>query len=1003
MSEHNDRKRRNRRKANKKTSVNKSIKITLLVLLILIVMAGGTLAGIVLSMVKAAPEIDPSQINLDLSHTSSILDLEGNLIEKIETAEFRTFVSINRMPKHLKQAFIAIEDERFFDHRGVDPKGIVSSALENLKADGIVRGASTITQQLVKNVYLTPEKKWSRKVQEAYLALQVDRALSKEQILEAYLNRNFFGQNAYGVQEAAQTYFSKDVEELTLAESALLAGVVKSTQQFQPYYRVRPEEFDPEKHYEVGETNVLGEKYILVFNERSEERQKVVLRKMLDLGMITEAQYEEAKNEDIKSHLKPGQKKTADITSYFADFVKTEVMDALVEKLGYTKEEAEEELFTGGLQIYSTIDVELQKDLEYTYEKFSEILVGNTDRVRGPILIKWSQDRAGNLLDDNKRIIYYRKDNLLDEDYNLIIENGTYKLHENGDLTIKNKKLDIYPKHIDIADYYTIDEGKNLVTHDVGSIVIPEGEFHVGEDGELTIKKAFLDKSEDFYNFDDNNNLLINERYFSISKEGVRQPQSANVIMDYRTGHIKAIIGGRDADGSRVLNRAAHARRQPGSAIKPISVYLPALDNGYTAATTIDDLPYYNEKGELKPRNWYSGYKGIQTLRRSVEQSINVNSVKTVEGIGFKTSMAYLEKMGIINKDNPEKDNFVTREEDNVRNDENTAALALGGMTKGLTPLELTAAFGAIANDGVFVEPIAFTKVLDRNGNLLIDNVPKETTVVSPQVAYIMKDILRSTVTNGLSSRARIANMAVAGKTGTTQDRADIWFVGFTPHYVSGLWIGNDSPLISLNRDSTTAAMYWQYIMNRIHKDLEKIPNFDRPDGLTSANICTQSGLLATPLCKKDPRGVIRSEIFAPGTAPKSHCDVHVEVAICKVTGKVATEFCPEDEVEMKVFVKRTPPYDPSENNNIKPDDYGYQVPTKECDIHDESSLPPEEDDSKDEDEQNGNGGENGENGNGEGQDSNDKNGDNGDKNNQDNNGQTNGNGPVEGEPGNKD
>ncbi|HLS52626.1 MAG TPA: biosynthetic peptidoglycan transglycosylase, partial [Tissierellaceae bacterium] len=189
MSEHNDRKRRNRRKANKKTSVNKSIKITLLVLLILIVMAGGTLAGIVLSMVKAAPEIDPSQINLDLRHTSSILDLEGNLIEKIETAEFRTFVSINRMPEHLKQAFIAIEDERFFDHRGVDPKGIVSSALENLKADGIVRGASTITQQLVKNVYLTPEKKWSRKVQEAYLALQVDRALSKEQILEAYLNR----------------------------------------------------------------------------------------------------------------------------------------------------------------------------------------------------------------------------------------------------------------------------------------------------------------------------------------------------------------------------------------------------------------------------------------------------------------------------------------------------------------------------------------------------------------------------------------------------------------------------------------------------------------------------------------------------------------------------------------------------------------------------------------------------------------------------------------------
>lgn len=956
-------------------------------------MTGGILGGIVLSMVKAAPEIDPHKINMDLSHTSSILDLEGNLIEKIETAEFRTFVKINQIPDHLKKAFIAIEDERFYDHPGVDLKGIVGSAFQNLKADGIVRGASTITQQLVKNVYLTPDKKWSRKIQEAYLALQVDRALSKEQILEAYLNRNFFGQNAYGVQEAAQTYFSKDVEELTLAESALLAGVVKSTQQFQPYYRVKPEEFNSEIHYEVGEADILGEKYILVFNEKSTERQKVVLNKMLALGMISEEECNAAKNEDIKTNLKPGQKKTADIASYFTDFVKTQVIDSLVHKLGYTKEHAEEMVFAGGLQIYSTIDVHLQQELEYAYDNFTEILVGNTSRRKNPILVKWNLDKAGNMLDDEKKLVFYRQDNLLDEDYNLIIEKGTYELHDNGDITINNKKLNIYPKHVDIADFYTIDEGKNLVTHDVGSIVIPEGEFEVGEKEELIIKKAFLDKSEGFYNLDDKGNLIIASRYFFVSKKGIRQPQSANVILDYRSGHIKAIMGGRDVDGSRVLNRATNARRQPGSSIKPISVYLPALDNGYTAGTTIDDLPYYNAKGELKPRNAYSGYRGIQTLRQSVEQSINVNSVKTVESLGVGTIFKYLEKMGIIDKDSPESDSIVTRQENGDHNDENTAALGLGGMTKGLTPLELTAAYGAIANDGVFIEPIAFTKVLDRDGNLLIDNTPKETVVVSPQIAYILKDILRTTVTDGIGSRARISNMAVAGKTGTTQDKADIWFVGFTPHYVSGVWIGNDSPKVTLTESSTTASIYWQYIMNRIHKDLEKISGFSRPDGIVTARICTQSGLLATDLCEKDPRHVVKTEIFAKGTVPRAYCEMHVEVPICTISGKLANEFCPEDEVEMRVFIKRDPPYDPKKNSNIIPRDFEYQLPTEECDEHDKNTfIPPEpdEDIDDDDDDDNGNGNENG-NSNGNGSENGNSNG------NGNNNGNENGNGNGEG------
>ncbi len=932
MSENNDKKTKK-----KKKSFSKALKIFIIVLLVLSVIAGGAVIGIVLSIVKDAPEIDINEINSSLNHTSSIYDNGGNLLEKIDAAEFRTFVTLDKMPKHLKDAFISIEDERFYDHHGVDPKGILSAALENVKAGRTVRGASTITQQLVKNITQMKDKTLSRKITEAYLAMKMERSLHKDQILEAYLNRNFFGQNAYGVQEAAQTYFSKDVGDLTIAESAILAGIVKSTNQFQPYIRVKPENFDSTKHYQVGEADILGERYILVFNEESVARQKLVLKKMLELEKISKAEYEEALNQDIKTSLKPGQKKMSDITSYFSDYVKSQVIETLIDKLGYSKEKAEELLFTGGLQIYSTIDIGLQKQLEDVYENFTEILVGNTNNIRGPVLIDWRLNKAGNIVDEAGNIIYYKQNNLLNEDYHLIIENGTYSIKDNGDIIIDNKKLTVYPKHIDIGDYYRIDDRKNLVTHTVGSIVIPEDEFRLGEKRELIITKKYLDKTEGFYSIDKNNNLLINEKYFYRSKDGIVQPQSASVIIDYRTGHIKSIMGGRDVDGTRILNRATNSQRQPGSVIKPLAVYLPALDNGFTAASAFDDIPNY-VNGKLWPRNVYSGYRGIHTLRKAVEQSVNVISVKVLESVGIKTSMSYLEKLGIINSEYPEKDNFVTSLENRRVNDENLSALALGGMTKGLTPLEITAAYGAIANDGIFVEPIAFTKILDKDGNMLIDNIPKETIVVSPQIAYIMKDILRTTITDGFAQRAKLSNMVVAGKTGTTQNKADIWFVGFTPYYVSGVWIGNDSPKITLTQSSLTAAKLWQHIMTKAHDGLESKTSFPRPDGIVTANICTQSGLLPTELCTRDPRGVIRPEIFAQGTVPKSHCSTHVEVTIDKVTGKIANEYCPLENIETRVFIQRTPPYIPSEHGGITPSDFKYNAPTETCTEHDSST-----------------------------------------------------------------
>lgn len=930
----------NKRKVEKNKKKNKGWKIFFLILIMVFIVATGAVGGIVVSIAKDAPKIDPTNIEALLNQTSFILDEDGHVIEKIQmkTGEYRTIVGLNKIPEHLQNAFIAIEDERFKTHMGVDPKGIVSAVVDNIKSGSLTgRGASTITQQLARNLYLTNEKQLDRKIKEAYLALQIEKALTKDQILEAYLNRIYLGQGAYGVQAAAQTYFSKDVDQLTIAESALLAGVVKSTAKYSPYKTLKPEDFNSQNHYEVGQLDILGEKYIAVYNEEAVNRQKIVLGKMKQLGYINDEEYETALNEDIKTALKPGRKKITGISSYFTDYVKSQVINTLVNELGYTRDEAEKELFTGGLKIYSTMDVNLQHKIENIYDNFTQILFGDPSKTKGPILVDWSLDRNKNIIDEYKKIIYYNQGNILDSEYNLVLEKGTFELTNDG-LIITNKKLAPYKNNIDVGDYYTIDEKKNLVTHTMGSLALSDGAYTKGDNGEVIISSRFLNESKDFYSIDNNGNLLISSKYFFRSKDGIVQPQSATVIMDYRTGQIKALVGGRDIEGNKLLNRATSSQRQPGSSIKPIAVYLPALDNGFTAASVIDDTPYYNHNGELWPRNWYKGYTGLNTLRRSVQQSINVNSVKLLEAVGIDTSKEYLTRMGIINKDNPSEDSFVERTENKSNNDENLSALGLGGMTKGLTPLEITAAYGAIANQGTYNEPISFTKILDKDGNVIYEGNPHKNKVVSPEVAYIMTDILKSTVNEGIAGRARLSKMPAAGKTGTTTDQADIWFVGYTPYYVTGVWIGNDSPAIKLSKGSSMAAQLWNNIMTKAHEGLE-YKNFESPGNIVTAEICTQSGKLATELCARDPRGsTIRKEIFVKGTEPKDFCDTHIELSIDKTTNKIANEYCPPESVETRVFIKRDPPYNPEDHGGIAPKDYEFTAPTEECDIHNQEN-----------------------------------------------------------------
>ncbi len=942
MDNKNNKKSKNK-KSKKGQTIWKSIKILLIIILMVGIIAGGALVGIVVSILGDIPTIDPTTINA-LDQTSTIYDSEGNLIEKIQAHEFRTIVKLNEMPKHLRLAFISIEDERFYDHIGIDPKGIIASAVDNIKAGYIVRGGSTITQQLVKNVYLDKDKEWDRKIKEAYLAIKMEKDyLTKDQILEAYLNRVNLGQNAYGVQEAAQTYFSKDVGDLSIAESALIAGIVKSPSRFSPYKTVRPENFDSTEYYEVAQLEILGEKYFAVYNEEAVDRQKLILKKMFELGHISEEEYNLALNENIKFRLKPGQKKIEGISSYFVDYVKTQVEEALMDRFGYTLEEAQHEIFTGGLKIYTTIDIDLQRQLEEVYDNFTEVLLGDLEKVKAPALIDWRLDGAKNIIDENRSIIFHEQNNLFTEDFDLIIEDGSYEFRDNK-LYIKNKKLTHYPKHIDISDYYRIDDKKNLVTHTVGSIILPEGKFYLSDKNEIAIDKAYIDDNEDFYRIDENNNLLINERYFYRHNAGIVQPQSATVFLDYRTGKIKALVGGRDIEGTRILNRATESQRQPGSAMKPLGVYLPALDNGLTAASVIDDIPYYVD-GDLWPRNWYKDrYRGIYSLRKSVENSSNIAAVKFLDLVGIQTVIPYMEKLGIISKTHPESDSFVRASENRVTNDENRSSLGLGGMTNGITPLELTAAYGAIANGGVYIEPTTFTKIEDKRGNVLIDNVPRENTVVSPQVAYIMADILRTTVSDGIAGRASLNNMIVGGKTGTTQNQADIWFVGFTPYYATGVWIGNDAPKITLTQSSSSASKFWAHLMTKAHEGLESKTSFDRPDGIINVNICNQSGKLPTELCTLDPRGsTVRSEIFVKGTEPKEHCDAHVEADIDITNGKLANEYCPEENIETKIFVQTMPPYIPADNAGLIPIDFHFRLPLGYCEEHDEFTVVPDE------------------------------------------------------------
>ncbi len=931
----------------------KTIKIIFFVIAILVIFIGIAGYSFVSKVVKDAPEIDATQMDTLLSEHSIIYDAKGDEFEIIQTLEFRDIIEINRVPVHVKKAFIAIEDERFERHKGIDLKRIIGALIIDIKEKAPVQGASTITQQLIKNLYLQDEidrqdlmNDIKRKIKEAYLAINLEKSLTKDQILQTYLNTINLGQGAYGVQAAAKTYFDKNIEELTIGESALIAGITKNPSRYAPYLLQLAENIEENNKNLIGYIHLIGNRYGVLYNSNSSERQKLVLSKMKELGFITEKEYETALKEDIKGKLKPREKENREIMSFFSDLVKKEVIEILVNN-GMNPKKAKRKLYTGGLRIYTTLDVDMQKKVEGVYENFGKILVGNIEKRTTPILTEWARyngrrgnlDRNQNLVDQSGNILYYKRDNLLTENNNAIIQKENFAL-EDGTLKMMRNKFNIYKGYISLKGFYSIDDKKNLVFHQGGIIDIAPNNYTIKDDNWICISKEFLKQNHDFYKIDDEENLLIVPKYFEIDEKGMVQPQSALVILEHSTGKIRAIVGGRDITGKKVLNRATEGYRQPGSTIKPLAVYLPALDNGYTAASVIDDIPHFTAGGRLWPRNWYSGYRGLTSIRRIAVNSMNVATVKLLEEIGIETSMKYLERLGVISKNNPSKDSFVSHDENKYVNDENPAALGLGGFTRGLSPLTVTAAYGAIANDGVYIKPTTIEKILDTSGKVHYTYDPEETIVVEPEIANIMTDILKDVVSYGTGTRASLypgnRKIPVAGKTGTTSAKADAWFAGYTPYYASAVWIGNDIPQLNLTDGSKMAAIFWKEVMLKIHEDLPE-KDFKMSDNLIRKTVDMDTGGPATRLTGRDQRGNrARSEYFAPGTAPKANSISRVQLRVDKTSNKLATPYCPEEEVVVRTFIKTNPSYIPWRHGGYVPSDFAYRVPLQKCDLHHE-------------------------------------------------------------------
>ncbi len=700
-------------------------RLAVLFLGLVVLVALGAGLGLLFASVRDMPALSPEL--LESGAATMIYDKDGNLVTQIGIKN-SVPVELKRVPEHVKNAFLGIEDPNFYQHHGISLRGIARATWSDITSRSIREGGSTITQQLVKMSFLNPEQKFKRKIQEIFLAFQVERRYTKDEILAMYLNNLYLGEGAYGVQAAAQTYFGKDVEELELEEAALLGGLPQAPSAYSPFR-------DP---------------------QAALNRRNAVLDSMAKNNFITESQANEAKEKELKLETKELSQRQYPYP-YFLDYV----TDKLVEKYGET------EVFKGGLKVYTTLDPKVQQYAEAAMSRSTNFPSSKTDAT------------------------------------------------------------------------------------------------------------------------------------------GILQPQGAVVVLDPRTGFIKALVGGREHTQKRQWNRAIQTSRQPGSAFKPIAAYGPAIEyKGLGPASVVDDVPV--KYGSYEPRNYDGNYRGLITLRTALTNSVNIAAVKImVDTVGIGNAIKFAAGLGI--KLDPLN---------------HGASMALGGLHQGVTPLQMAAAYGAFANQGTYIEPTVITRVEKQDGVILEQTIPNQRQVMKASTAYLITDMLKSVVESGTGTGAQIGRPA-AGKTGTTDDGVDIWFVGYTPELVTSVWIGYDSPTgMPQAYGSTYPARIWQEIMSKALKDTP-VKGFTSPTGIVTAPVDNKSGLLPGP---NTPGDSLVTDIFAEGTVPKETDNVHVFTEVCAASGQLPNEYCPDRVIKPLVQLPYTVP------SSVL--DFNLRVPTESCTLH---------------------------------------------------------------------
>ena len=782
-----------------------SLKTILILVLVLIVIGGAAALGIAKGIIDSAPDISLEDV-VPTGHYSTVYYDDGKEeITKLTGAGAnRESVKIKDIPLHLQQAFIAIEDSRFYEHNGIDSKGIVRAFVVGISKGRFSEGASTITQQLIKNNVLTTwtgestfVEKLTRKIQEQYLAVKLEQQVQeegkdKDWILENYLNTINLGSNTLGVQSASEKYFGKDVSELTLSESAVIAGITKNPYGYNP----------------------------IRFPEKNAERREKVLNDMLEQGYITQRQYGEAMADNVYERIASYNVETpASVNSYFVDALIDDVLNDLIEK-GYTETEAYNAIYRGGLSIHSTQNKDMQTIAEEEVENESNY----------PMKPQYSFNLSFQVKKADGTIKNYSHQTMLSH---------YKKVKNDDDFTINYASEE--------KCYEAIEKYKQDVLAEGGTIV--EGSESV---------------------------------YITL------QPQVALTVIDQSTGEVKALIGGRgDKEGNRTWNRATDTIRQPGSTFKIIGCFAAALDTDeFTLASVQEDAEF--SVGGKTFKNADRKYHGLTTIRTAITKSYNIPTVKTLQDLGISTGYDYALDFGF------------TTLSDSDRN----LSLALGGLTKGVNNLELTASYAAIANNGEYIEPSFYTTVYDHDGNILLDNTQTKEhhTVIKETTAWLLTDAMKDVMTSGTGTRAYFgSSMAQAGKSGTTTDVRDSLFAGYTPYYTCAIWGGYDDN--SKNVNSNYTKNIYREVMERIHNGLA-YKDFTRPSGITNVAICTKSGLKATEACSLAEGGsTVYSEYFTTATVPTATCSTHITLNICQETGKVASANCPLESVVQKVFL----------------------------------------------------------------------------------------------------